>query len=254
MPIKFNVLLEVLNSKQTTTLKKLQAIVNFNDCYKNLCRIKQEQFDSFNREIQLAILKKMQTNWTGNMLITVKDVKSKQKKSIRLFQLFNKYCDHAYLTEDSVIYLEVPLKTPSLCWNKQLFSLFICDCAENILHYFEENYPDDYTPRNALQVVRRYVLGDATEEELLKAREEATRAKERANPHRFWYEATDAAESVLCTTYPWCGWKTIDYVDYAYQRTQKRYKMHHHENRLWEYLSGKFSVKDAKKLYGNKPS
>ena len=89
MPIKFNVLLEVLNSKQTTTLKKLQAIVNFNDCYKNLCRIKQEQFDSFNREIQLAILKKMQTNWTGNMLITVKDVKSKQKKSIRLFQLFN---------------------------------------------------------------------------------------------------------------------------------------------------------------------
>jgi transposase-like protein len=40
--------------------------------------------------------------------------------------------------------------------------LYACDCAEHVLHFFEEKYPDDKRPRKAINVARHYANGDQT--------------------------------------------------------------------------------------------
>jgi len=37
--------------------------------------------------------------------------------------------------------------------------LFAADCAESVLHIFEEKYPDDMRPRNAIQAARDFANG-----------------------------------------------------------------------------------------------
>jgi hypothetical protein len=44
--------------------------------------------------------------------------------------------------------------------------LFACDCAESVLPLFEEKYPEDKRPRRAIEVARRFAVGEATLEEL----------------------------------------------------------------------------------------
>jgi hypothetical protein len=51
-------------------------------------------------------------------------------------------------------------------WNKQTARLFACDCAESVLKNFEDKYPDDKRPREAIATARRFALGLATEKEL----------------------------------------------------------------------------------------
>ena len=51
-------------------------------------------------------------------------------------------------------------------WNEQSMRLFAADCAERVLHLFEEQYPDDKRPREAVEVARRYARGEATLAEL----------------------------------------------------------------------------------------
>ena len=58
---------------------------------------------------------------------------------------------------------------------EQNLLLFACDCAEDALHLFEDKYPDDPRPRNAIETSRRFANGEATREELAAARA-ATRA------------------------------------------------------------------------------
>ena len=51
--------------------------------------------------------------------------------------------------------------------------LFACDCAESALHVFENKYPDDNRPRNAIEVARRFANGEATIDELNAAEDAA---------------------------------------------------------------------------------
>jgi len=44
--------------------------------------------------------------------------------------------------------------------------LFACDCAEHTLPIYEKQYPKDNAPRKAIEVARRYALGEATDKEL----------------------------------------------------------------------------------------
>ena len=44
--------------------------------------------------------------------------------------------------------------------------LFACDCAESVLHLFEDKYPEDNRPKRAIEVSRLYANGEATIEEL----------------------------------------------------------------------------------------
>ena len=43
---------------------------------------------------------------------------------------------------------------------------FACDCAEHVLPYFEEKYPEDKRPRQAIESARRFANGEAIAEEL----------------------------------------------------------------------------------------
>jgi len=51
--------------------------------------------------------------------------------------------------------------------------LLACDYAEHVLRIFETRYPDDYRPREAIAVSRRYARGEATDAELSAARDAA---------------------------------------------------------------------------------
>ena len=44
-----------------------------------------------------------------------------------------------------------------LCWSKRHAVLFAADCAERVLHLFEEDYPDDPRPRKAIEAAREWV-------------------------------------------------------------------------------------------------
>lgn len=59
---------------------------------------------------------------------------------------------------------------------KRISRLFACDCAESVLNLFEAKNPYDFRPRNAIEVARRYALGEATEDELQRAGMEANEA------------------------------------------------------------------------------
>ena len=72
--------------------------------------------------------------------------------------------------------------------------LFACDCAESVLHIFEEKYPDDKRPRNAIEVSRKFANGEATIEELDAARE-AARDNAGASLDAAWAAAWAAGEA-----------------------------------------------------------
>jgi hypothetical protein len=61
-------------------------------------------------------------------------------------------------------------------WNERTARLFAADCAERVLKHFEDRYPEDTRPRDALEVARRYANGEATPEELSAADGAASRA------------------------------------------------------------------------------
>jgi len=44
--------------------------------------------------------------------------------------------------------------------------LFACDCAEHVLHFFEKKFPVDKRPRECIEVARRFVMGEATADEM----------------------------------------------------------------------------------------
>jgi len=63
-----------------------------------------------------------------------------------------------------------------LNWDQQVARLFACDCAERVLSLFEVEYPDDMRPRQAIEIARRYAIGDATDSELFTASAAASAA------------------------------------------------------------------------------
>ena len=56
---------------------------------------------------------------------------------------------------------------------EQNLRLFACDVAEDVLPLFENEYPNDTRPREAIEVSRRYANGEATKKELDAARDAA---------------------------------------------------------------------------------
>jgi len=71
--------------------------------------------------------------------------------------------------------------------------LMACDFAEHVLHIFETTRPDDDRPRKAIEVARRYAVGEATEQELDAARDAAWDAARDAARTAAWDAARAAA-------------------------------------------------------------
>ena len=49
------------------------------------------------------------------------------------------------------------------------FCLFSADVAETVLHIFEEQYPGDSGPREAVEAIRKFHFGEITEDQLAKS-------------------------------------------------------------------------------------
>jgi Membrane protein involved in colicin uptake len=77
------------------------------------------------------------------------------------------------------------------CEDERAVRLFACDCAESVLHIFEEAHPNDDCPRKAIEVARKYANGEATQEELDAAAYAAEDAA--ADAARYAAYAADAA-------------------------------------------------------------
>jgi len=75
--------------------------------------------------------------------------------------------------ENKIVAQQARLVRRITTWNDRTARLFACDCAEHVLHIFEEKYPEDKRPRKAIKVARAYINKKATKEELSKARIDA---------------------------------------------------------------------------------
>ena len=83
-------------------------------------------------------------------------------------------------------------------WNERTARLFACDCAERVLHLYEEKYSDDKRPRHAIEIARRYVNGEASKDELYAAATAAWAAAWTAAAAAWtaaWAAARDAARA-----------------------------------------------------------
>ena len=67
--------------------------------------------------------------------------------------------------DDKVVVRKARIIRKLDAWNERTARLFACDCAEHVLHIFENEYPDDNRPRKVIEVARRYANGEVNEEE-----------------------------------------------------------------------------------------
>lgn len=85
---------------------------------------------------------------------------------------------------------------------------FACDCAENVLHYFENMLPDDHRPRMAIDTARRFALDQTTVSELHMAKADAEMAAwnaaavdDQSSP-RFEAASSAAATAEMAASFP----------------------------------------------------
>ena len=89
---------------------------------------------------------------------------------------------------------------------EQNLRLFACDCAEDVLHFFEDKSPDDLRPRNAIETSRRYANGESTREELNAARDAAWDAAWAATWAAAWAATWAAARDAAWDTAQAATW------------------------------------------------
>ena len=70
---------------------------------------------------------------------------------------------------------------------------FACGCAEDVLPLFEQSHPHDSRPRKAIETKRRWLRGEATDQELAAARAAARGAARAAAGDAAWGAARAAA-------------------------------------------------------------
>jgi len=97
-------------------------------------------------------------------------------------------------------------------WNKRTARLFACDCAEQSLQYYENEYPDDKRPREAIETARKYANGEATQNELDAARAAARDAARDAAWDAAW-SARAAAWAVRAAAWEWQTERLFEYLE-----------------------------------------
>lgn len=94
--------------------------------------------------------------------------------------------------DDKVVVSKARLVRKVKAWNERTARLFAADCAEHVLHLFEDKYPEDKRPRQDIETARRCANGKATKEELAAARDAAWAAARDAARAAAWAAARDA--------------------------------------------------------------
>jgi len=109
-------------------------------------------------------------------------------------------------------------------------TLFVCDCAERVLPTFEESYPDDNRPRNAIETTRLYIKGQATEEDMAAARAAAWDAARATRAAR----ATARAERVAWWAARAVAWDAEWAAEWATERRWQRRKLNQYMKDLFQ--------------------
>ena len=104
--------------------------------------------------------------------------------------------------------------------HKREIRLFAADCAESVLHIYEDAHPDDDRPRKAIEAARRYANGEISEEELDAARKAAR------------YAAGDAAWAAGGAA--WAAWDAVKAARGAAWDARKAV-----ENAAWDALGAR---------------
>jgi hypothetical protein len=89
----------------------------------------------------------------------------------------------------------------------RLAASLACDYAEHLLPAYERAYPDDDRPRRGVEIMRRFLRGEATQDDVIKAYNEACDAwfaadfysecDDEGGPLRSASDAADVVETVL---------------------------------------------------------
>ncbi len=95
--------------------------------------------------------------------------------------------------DDKTAFQQIRLVRQVEGWNDKNLRLFACWCAEQALQIYETKYPDDKRPHNAIETIKRYAEGLATETELAAAMDAAWDAAWAAAWDAAWAAAWDAA-------------------------------------------------------------
>jgi len=98
-------------------------------------------------------------------------------------------------TFDKVIASKARLLYEVTTWDEQLARLFAADCAEYVLHIFEEARPGDNRPRRCIELARLFARGDANHRDLAAARVAAQASALAAAWAGSWVVARHAAQA-----------------------------------------------------------
>jgi hypothetical protein len=132
--------------------------------------------------------------------------------------------------------------------------LYAADCAEHVLHFYEEKYPNDPRLREAIRVARRFAEGHASKAEL----QEACAATYKARPsfamqaayYSTFPSAQDAAffgsgAAVMAPVRQTGDFAKEAEASWQAARVRHYYMMEHPEHQLPQKISGKRPVKKA---------
>ncbi len=89
----------------------------------------------------------------------------------------------------------------------RLSKLFACDCAERVLYLYEKEYPKDGRPRQAIEIARKFAVGEATQVELAAAWD--TRVAARAATENAAWDAWAAWAAVWAAEAAGDAWAAV---------------------------------------------
>ena len=84
------------------------------------------------------------------------------------------------VAEDKLVVRRTRLLRRVSTWTEHSARLFAADCAEHVLSFFEEKYPNDTRPRQAIEAARLFAADNITAAAMIAAREAAWVAMEAA--------------------------------------------------------------------------
>jgi hypothetical protein len=140
-------------------------------------------------------------------------------------------CGEQIRCDDKVVVRQARLLR-RLNWNDRTARLFACDCAERVIHLCG----DDPRPRRAIEVSRRYAIGEATDDELAAAWAAASAAARAAASAAAW--AASAAARAAASAAAWAAraaaWAAASAAVSAASAAERAWQL----SRLLEYVQG----------------
>jgi len=91
-------------------------------------------------------------------------------------------------------------------WNATTQRLFAADCAEQVLHLFEDRQPGDDRPRETIRTARLFALGEASNAALFAASSATLSTASSATLSAAWYAIWSTARSAASAA-AWCAAK-----------------------------------------------